>query len=306
MISVRRWMVVAILAASLGTVAQSARADGLATSASALPPEVRRPLQAEIAGYLARRPDAFDAVRGALGHRPEMYTRRRNPVPEAARELRALGAEGLLPMLDALAFDAPERGALTESEWTALTVGMLEAVGALRDPRSGPVLRAIFDGAASPRVLSAAARAMGRLGGDAELAVLVEASDGDTRSLAAIQGLGECKRIESAKRLAALLARADEPRAAEIGAALGKVGSSWAWRAMGPRAAATALAVREVAARALVQGFVRHRGARAELEKALGRVAHPATLDLVSRAQSDADVETATALRGLGLRLDRR
>jgi HEAT repeat protein len=170
------------------------------------------------------------------------------------------------------------------------------------------VLHTIFDGSSNPKVLAAAAHALGRLGGDAELDALIQASQpSDGRRIAAIEGLGECKRIESAKHLASLLASADEASAEAIAGALGTVGSSWAWKAMGPSAAATGLKVRELAARALLPAFVRYRGdLRATMRKGLLMVEHPVTVDLISKARSGADADTASALDQLKTRLEKQ
>jgi hypothetical protein len=292
-------------AMSFGAIA---RADGVATKASELPTDARASLLKEISAFRAAHPEAFTAARGVNSHRPEVYKSQRNPIPSTDREFRALGAAGLLPMLEELAFDAPDRGDLSDREWTALATGMLEAVGVLRDPRSAPVLQAIFDGSSDPKVVAAAARAMGRLGGDVQLAALIQATQAsDGRRFAAIGGLGECKRLESAKHLASLLPGADDASADVIAGALGNVGASWAWKAMGPSAAATGLEVRGVVARALMPGFLRSRGElRTRMRKGLLMVEHPVTLDLIANARAGADADTTAALDQLKTRLDKQ
>lgn len=301
----------AIGAALLFAPARASAAGGLAASASQIDAAARASLRKDIEAYRVAHPEVFEAIRELRGIKPEVYRTFRNPIPLVGRELRALGPSALLPMLDALAFEAPATQPLTRAEKRALVVGLLEAVGVLRDPRSGPVLRAVLDASAGDeRVAVAAAEAMGRLCGDAELNALVEhTAEGDALRLAAIQGLGACKRIESAKHLAALLAGAsDEAVAQTIGAALGSVGSSWAWKAMGPDAEAAGDAVRAVAAKALVQGFVRFAGeqARSRFEKSLGMVEHPAAIEAIDAARPSASVETRAALDALAARLASR
>lgn len=298
-----------LVCAGLG-VSGAAQADGLAARAVDVPEPSRHAIAAEIAKAKLAEPQAFEAVRKLRGVRREFYGRQRNPVPTAGRELRGLGPSALWAMVDALAFDAPPRDGLSDEERTALTVGLLEAVGVLRDPRAGPVLGAVFErGPAGGRVAKAAAKALGRLCGDAELGLLGRhAQAGDARRLAAIHGLGECKRAESAGKLAALLAIETEPAAVEaLASALGAVGSSWAWEALGPEAKARGLAVREVAAKALVAAYAqRPAEARASLGRAVAAVEHPETAALIERARRGAAPEAQAALDRLSRGLTRR
>jgi hypothetical protein len=287
-----------------------ALADGLAAKESMLPDAARRSLRAEIAADRAKQPELYAAVRDVRGVRPEVYRRHQNPKPVADRELKALGSRALLPMLDALAFDAPPRGALTDEEQSVLASGMLEAVGVLRDARSGPVLRAVFEkGTTDERVRASAARAMGRLCTDAELAILIEhAQVAAPRRTAAVAGLGECKRLESARHLASLLGAATDAAWAEtLATALGAVGSSWAWKAMGPASEAQGAAVREAATVALVAGFVRHTGAtRARIGKSILMTEHPGTSELLARSRGAADADARAALDALDTRIVKR
>lgn len=300
----------AALGAALFLVpALASASDGIAAHASQIAEPARASLLTAVNAHRAAHPEDFEAVRDVKGHRPEVYNQFRKPVPEVSRELRRLGPSALLPMLNALAFEAPARGDLTDREWDALTVGLLDAVGVLRDPRSGPVLRAVFEGSSkSAPVARAAAQAMGRLCGDAELALLQKrAGAGDSLRLAAIAGLAECRRVESAKQLASLFAANPDAASAEaITAALGSVGSSWAWRAMGPASEATGRAVREIAAKALVSAFARSKGdIREPIRKALLMTEHAGTSELITQARVSADAETAAALDALLVRVQR-
>jgi hypothetical protein len=243
------------------------------------------------------------------GHRPEVYRNFRNPIPTAARELRGLGAAGLLPMLEALAFRAPTRGSLTDAEWDALGLGMLDAVGMLRDARSRPVLHAAFEApGVRPALRSATARALGRLGGDAELALLVKhAAKGDALELYAIEGLGQLRRVESAKHLAARLAGAKDAKVSQaIVTALGMLGSSWAWQAMGPNAASKGLEARKVCATALAPSYVRSHGSvRLATGEAILMVDHPDTVGLLQAARPSSGA-TARAVDALIVRVQQQ
>jgi hypothetical protein len=287
--------ILATLVASVSlTWAASAAADGLMAAPSDLPEAARSKLEAQIADYKQKHPEVFDAVRNVKGIRPENYGKQRNPVPLAGRELRHLKKKALLPMLEALAFDAPVRGSLADHEWRALKVGMLEAVGVLRDRRARPVLFAAFDNAAHPVEQEAAGEAIGRLCDDASLAKLDGALAGQKRN-AAIAGLGQCRRVEAVQELADLLDAASDPtEAARIAEALGMLGSSWAWRALGADRAAEGLEVRRIAAAALVRGFVRFGGeARKSHSEGLTMVELPElrTVAAVERAGADAAAE---------------
>lgn len=273
----------------------SALADGILLAPSALSPAARAKLESQVQADRVAHPDAFNALKNVKGHRPEVYRNYRNPIPTASRELRGLGAQGLLPMLEALALAQPTRGSLNDAEWDALAVGMLEAVGVLRDVRSRAVLSAAFESKARPEVIAAAARALGRLGGDPELALLTKhAKKSDPLFMAAIQGLGQMRRLESAKHLSALLASSTTDIESEaIGAAIGTLGSSWGWRSFGPKYAAQGLEVRKVCAQALAQGFVRTKGtARTSMADGLLMVEHPATVDMLKTVRPGSGAAT--------------
>ena len=297
-----------LLALALASAAALAQG-GLAAQPAQLPAAARASLTQEIEAYRALHPEIFGAVLDLKGVRPEVYTTFRNPLPNAAPELRALGPAALLPMLSALAIEAPSR-ALSDRERDALTAGMLEAVGRLRDPRSAPVLRAALEGSSKdPVVKRAAAEALGRLCGDADLALLIKhAAAGDALQVASIHGLGQCKRVESAQHLAATLDSAtDDATAAAAAGALGLVGSSWAWKAMGPASEATGLAVREIAARALVKAFALRGGeVRARIGKSMLEVEHPILPELIEKARASAQPELQIAFETLQKQLARQ
>ena len=303
-------LAIAAFGAALSLHAGAAHAaDGMAAQPSQIAQDARASLAKDIEAFKLAHPEAFEALRNVQGHKPEVYQKARNPIPVVGRELRRLGPSALLPMLEALAFQAPARAGATDQEWTALTVGMLEAVGVIRDPRSGPVLRAIFEGGkANAEVLRAAAVGMGQLCGDAELSVLIKRSAaGDALRAPAITGLSNCRREGSAKHLAGLLRAAKDEASGELlGKALGRVASSWAWKAMGSASEKEGTAVRELAAKALVDGFVRFGGAaRSEIGRALLMTEHKAASELLARARPSVDASTAAEIDALSVKLNR-
>lgn len=290
-----------LLGGALLTGAAAARADGLAAGTADLPAEAQRSLVKEASAHKAAHRSTWDAVRDVQGVKPEVYKTYRNPRPVAALELKRLGAEALLPMLSALALEAPAV-MLSEQEKEAYVIGLLEAAGALRDSRGAPVYKAVFEGKSkSTGVLRAAAEAMGKLCGDADLASLKKhTASTDALRPHAIRGLSQCRRKEAAEHLASLLGAATDAASAEpIADALGLAASSWAWKAMGSKSAAAAKDVQSIAARALVGAFSKHKDARTTTTKALRLVESPDAAALITAARSAADAETRSALDSL-------
>jgi len=272
------------------SVAGAASADGLCAAPGDLSAEEGAELSAQIASFKASSPQAFDDLRKLRGHRPEVYGQYRSPLPIVSRELRGLGKDALLPMLEALVFDAPPLDGLSPGEQgqierQALTLGMLHAVGKIRDARALPALNAIFAAHPEGKIAGAAAEGLGRSCDDASLSTLEGALAGDKRG-SAIDGLGQCRRIEGAKRLAHELEHAQDPKeAARIAESLGMMGSSWAWKALGPSRAKEGQKARAIAAEALVKSYLRHAdaGARAKHASSLGMVEHADMATLVQR-----------------------
>lgn len=290
-----------ILGCTVLMTATTASADGLVLGSSELPDAAKKALSKDVAAYKTAHPEAFDAVRDIQGIKPDVYKNFRRPDPLATLDLKRLGATALLPMLSALALDAPLL-TLSEKEKTAYVVGLLEASSTLRDARGSAVYTAIFEGKNKPaEVVRAAARAMGRVGSDADLAALKKhTGQTDALRLSAIEGLGECRRKESVEHLVTLLAAAPDATAAEaIANAIGSAASSWAWKTLGTSQEANAKAAQATAAKALVNAFAKHKDARNASKKALRMVESADATSLISAARSSADAETKVALDDL-------
>jgi hypothetical protein len=249
------------MSATAALPAMAAESAGLAMQAAQLAPADRQALEHAVMADRLARPAAYDVVAAAKGCRPDGWMAARSPEPNCSRELRALGAAGLLPMLSALALDWSPHG-LSEGadrvrEERALTVGMLEAIGSLRDTRARPVLHAMWQAAKSrPEALAplgrqmsvarATAEAMGRLGGAMELAALEQHLRlDDPLFSAAVAGVGVCKRTDAAPLLVnALNAAKDETTQRWVIQAMGTLASSWSWQALGKVREQDALKVR--------------------------------------------------------------
>ena len=274
--------------------------------AAQLPASVRSSLLSAIHGYRTSHASAFAAVAAVRGCSKEGYRNNRNPVPECARELRALGPGVLLPMLDALISGAPRGMAQTPAEQRALTFGLCQAVGVLRAPEALPVLRAVLETATDADVQRAAAEGLGRSCGASEWQLLTaHTAAGDALETAAIAGVGVCKRPAAAEHLAALLTAHPAPaRAATLAHALGIAASSWSWQALGAARAADAMAARTTAARALAPAFFAYQGeARKSVGEALQMAEHPNTTALLQDAGQHADASAVAEAQHLAQRI---
>lgn len=294
---------------TLGATPSHAASAGIAVRPDMLAEKTRTALSSEIQAFRASTPAAFEALRKVRGHKPEVYRDLRNPLPiiSVTKELRALGPAGLLPMLNELTFEVRPRDGATDTEWSALREGLIDTVALLRDRRAAPVLLAAFEqGSLDAGARVAAAKGLGRLGGDAELAALTKhLSAKDPLRAAAIVGLGECKRIESATALAGLLdAESDEAEAERITQAMGSLSSSWAWQAMGAARQDEGLSVRLAVARSLVPAFARLQGeGRDRARKSLLMAEHPDTPALIDAQIARSDATTGAALQALKQRV---
>jgi HEAT repeat protein len=177
---------------------------------------------------------------------------------------------------------------------TAWAVGLLEAAGALGDPRAAPVVRRVFESESDPYVLRACAVALARLGDGAIDLLLPLARTPGPRQLAAIEGLAECREPRAAQVLAGLSVGGDEARARLATRSLGLLGSYWVWQAPRYRDDPRREEVRALVARSLVATFASSAGElRAEAEKALLVVAHRDVQPLIDRARAGAPSQKA-------------
>lgn len=240
-----------------------------------------------------------DIVRNA--HAADQLARaRKAPI---ALQLARLGPPGLLPMLEILAEGPPKT--MTEGV-QEIRRDLIEAVGLLRQPRSLAVLGAILDDPTEEEeTTTIAAEAVARLGTDEAATRVLRALDAAThpvRARAILAGIGECRRLRVADALAARLRSASDPATARITArSLGRAGNAWAWKTIADRSEESR--VRESAARALVEAFVRQNGeARTAADNALMVVDDPHTPALIADAKRGASAETVKALDALAAR----
>lgn len=276
---------------------------GALMAPSSLPQTVRTRLASDI--EVARKNDpgsfvAVNAVREKIAQMDQQKRGRRAPV---SLVLKPMGEKALWPLLEHAAFKSPARGDLPDSAWIAWRVGVLEALGMLREPKALPVFAAVLnDRSAEPEVIRAAAEAMGRLGSDEAAQLLVKAAADSWRSDQVLSAMGSCRRLLTAQALSTAAATVeDDERAVLLAKSLGEVGNSWAWKTPALSAHATEeSAVRQVAAEALLKLFLRFDGrARQAASNALMIVDAPTTASLIDAASAEASPELAVALREL-------
>lgn len=304
-----RCSLVSILSAGLvlASLAGSAMAaEGVVIAPGKLSAPARAALVAEIDQARASAPAAFDAIRDLRAKLPELDARKRGRLAPITPTLKGLGRGALFPMLAELAVDASPRGDLTESAWTAWRVGLLEAVGTLRDARAEAVLRAAVDAPeADFAVMKAAVEALAKLGTDSVAAKLVAMSKvAGPRQAAVLAGMGDCRRAKVAEALSsAIAARPEAPVAKLLLRALGNVGSAWAWKTPIIAASGEEAQVRAAAAKALIGAFVAYEGEiRQDAANAILVVDDASTPALIAAARSKASPSLKTALDALAAR----
>lgn len=300
-----------LTAGLLGAVALSSAAfalgqQGLLLGSADLPAAQRAALRDAVSADQAQHPDLYQTVAKLRGCTPAGYADRRRPMAECGREMRLLGPQGRWALASALVFEAPRSSDgrqpfVSDSDKAAFVRGALETLGMLRDPALSPLLQASFL-RGEVQFAEVAAQAVGRTGTDADEALLVQhARQRGPRQLAAVSGLGECKRLGSARALVELLEARAAP-ADKLANALGRVASAWAWQALvrsGAGREGDANQIRGLVAQALVRGLLHHGDAAAVKQLSDGLMMTewpqvPALLDAAAAGQ-DAAVQARLA-----------
>ncbi|MBI5531258.1 MAG: hypothetical protein HY898_00985 [Deltaproteobacteria bacterium] len=301
-------LAIVLLTVGLATASwtREAAADGLLIGRSNLSAQAAATLQTQVRDARATQPRGFEQLAQLRARLPELDARKRGRYPLVGMELKALGVDGLMPMLEEIALNAAPRGTLSDAAWSAWRAGLVEAVGGLRDPRAEPVLAAVLDSPVTdPLIVEAAAAAYGKLATDAVAARLVALSRvASSRQMSILSGMGNCRRTVVADRLAeAMAAASDDATARALARALGDVGSAWAWKSAGMGHLDEEQAVRGAAARALVAALPLHGpDARLKITAAVLVVDHPSTLALIDAEKAGASPDGKAALDELARR----
>ncbi len=310
MTKLRFHRVLATITLSLGLVAVSheAAAAGAALEPTALPAEVLSQLKADIARSRRETPELFKAVADVAAHANDIDAAARTPAIPFTLHFKPLGNRALFPLLEALVLDAHTPPDVSSTAAAGLRLGLIEAVGIIRDGRSTTVLAKILEQSKDFDTTRAAAEGLARLGTDEALATLFSAatrardenSVGRERSI--LSGLHDARREQAARFLAKRLASTTDPETARVLCkSLGGVGSAWAWKTVAEPGEASA--TRSIAATALVEAYAR---GNAELREHAARavfvVDAPNTPALIDRAKVGASNETVLALEALAKR----
>lgn len=290
-----------VMAALTGT----ALADGIGVQARHLKAKDRTALKSEVTKARAQSAAVFAKVAEAPKLAVEADQMKRGRAASIMLPLQALGKDALFPMLEMLALNGPTRGKMTDSSWTTLRVGLIEAVGLIRDTRANPVLNAILDRETDFEVVRAAAEALGRIGDDASAKKLARlATTNNPKQAAVVSALGECRRTVAASALAKLTNTKDEAQLLVVAKSLGAVGNAWAWQTPDVSKTGEGAQVRAIAARALMRVFLENTGyVRSKAERALLVVNDPSTPKLVAAAKQSANADQSRALDALSTKL---
>lgn len=297
-----------VAAIALTTFAPHASATGLVVDATDLSAKSRSSLKADIEKARIETPELFRQVYDIAKRAGELDAGSRRPGTPLTMHFKVLGPRALMPMLEVLAFDAHAQGDLTPTARAALRVGLLEAVGIIRDVRAVPVLARVALRDRDTDTTHAAADALGRIGTDDAFAALVTALDaadadgGGERMHALLAGVGSSRRVDGATLLAKRLdAHPDAITAKAAAKALGVAGNAWAWKTLASRT--DEAKVREIAARSLVKAYVAYTGeARTAASNAILVVDDAHTAALIGEARRTASADQAAALDELAAR----
>jgi len=263
------------------------------------------PFAAELAAARARDPAAFARVAAARRRLAEGAPGgRRAAVTTLA--LRRQGAAEIWPLIAAVeeATAAPATAG-TEVE---VELGLVEALGAVRDPRARPALEGwLARHRGDARRTRAGAAALGRIGDDAAVAALLDLAAREPDDLALLAGLGECRRLAVAEHLARQLAAGPDPaRARVVVRALRDVAAARVWQTPAVRASGEGDAVRSLAVDALLAAAVSAAPPlREDLAQALVAVDHPATAARLAAARAEGDGPARAALDALSAAMAR-
>ncbi len=276
-------------------------AQGVLLSPEQLPVEARRQLATQISA--ARKSDeaAFEALARVRMNLVALDAKKRGRQPTVSPALRDLGRKALYPLIQEVAFLAKPRGEVETAAWQAWKLALLEVLGELRSPAASPIFLAVLASNESNfEINRGAVSALGEISDDASVRALVTLSSGPKRE-AVLAGMGTCRRLLVAQTLGTAVSTASDMRMLTLlSKSLGMVGNSWAWRTPPVVAKDEEGAIRAIAARALVQAFVKSDGqARQAASNALMIVDARETSALIQEARKIAEGPTAAALAGL-------
>ena len=241
-------------------------------------------------------PSSFIHVSEIVSQAPMAHEKARGRHAPVAQQLAKLGPVATLPILEKLSLDQP----------APVRRDLIEAVGLLADTRGVPVLKTILsDASEDAETTRTTSEALARMGTDEAANHLVTTLDGAAsngeRARAIVSGMGELRKVRVTQALAARARSGDDAMVRVAARSLGRAGNAWAWKTLADRREEAA--IREEAAKALVDAFVAHEGeARQAASNALMVVDAPSTPVLIAKARGAASPATRAALDALTTR----
>lgn len=289
----------------LGASDRAFAAGGAGIDPSQLGEKTRADLRAEIEKAKVETPELFKTVQDVASRAKELDASARTPGIPLTMHFKPLGQRALYPLLDALVFDAHVKD-LPPSAASALKLGLIESVGAIRDARAIPVLAKLLELASDEHTARASAEGLARIGTDEALTILTTAAtrakttDGrNDRERSILAGMHDARRERAARFLAKRLQeKPDDATARVLAKSLGGVGNAWAWKTLVNQNEAAA--TRSVAAGALVDAYA-HGDAdvREQAAKAILVVDDPSTPALIAAAKKGANPDETALLADL-------
>lgn len=297
---IRRLAAAFVVSSAVFAFAGDAFAAGVAIDPTSIDAKSRAALSGEIARARQETPELFASAFDIARRAGELDAAARMPGIPLTRHFRNLGPRGYYPLMELLVFDAHTVPGLSESAAAALRIGVIEAIGQIREPRAVPFLARLVD-VRDLATVEAAAGGLAKVGTDDALGALssaaLRAKTADApRERAILAGMHDCHRERAARFLAdRLRERPDAETARVVIKSLGGVGNKWAWATNGARNEEAS--TRALAAEALVDAFVAYSDdVREAAAKALLVVDAPTTSASLAAAKGKATRDVALAL----------
>ena len=302
----RKSFAAAALSLALLGMSTNASAAGAGLDANDLSAATRSELKSEIDKARAATPELFKAVASIAAQARELDANARRQGIPLTMHFKPLGHRALYPLLEALVFDSHAEMDLPPSAAQALRLGLIEAVGTIRDPRAIPVLARILERGRDDQTIRASAQGLARIGTDESVKILMteatkaKTSDaGNDRERAILSGMHDARREAAAHFLVRRLHQNPDAETARVVVkSLGGIGNAWAWKTFSDQSEAAA--TRSIAASALVDAYVRFRGeVREQAAKAILVIDDASTPTLIAQAKKGASSDIASALEAL-------
>lgn len=253
-------------------------------------------------------PSAFDGIARIRADMTELDIAKTGRFAVVGPFLQHLGDGAVPAMVERLVIGDEALTELGPDALQAWRIGLLDALGKLRDNRAAAVLEAVCRNEDTDiMTLTAAASALARLETDESAAVLLElANEPAERGHAVLAGMGHCRRLAVTRRLAdALPHQTDPARHRDVARSLATAANGLVWRSGLARHREEGAELREIAARVLFEDYTARPDAfRHALLTALLVVDHPDLAGWINDRRTNADPTLDAVLGTLVRRLE--